>query len=110
VYAVEPEPETRGKPLVWTPAQVAHFLDFHAADRLIFLWRLALLRGFRRGKLTGMADDALDTSAGTIAVNVALAQIGSRLSRSRGQANASASAPIPPRRARRTANGVRASA
>ena len=79
VYAVELEPETRGKPLVWTPAQVAHFLDVHAEDRLIFLWRLALLRGFRRGELAGMADDALDADAAAITVNVALLQIGKRL-------------------------------
>jgi integrase len=79
VYAVELEPETRGKPLVWTPEQVAHFLDFHEDDRLIFLWRLALLRGFRRGELAGMADDAFDAAAGSITVNVALLLMGSRL-------------------------------
>lgn len=79
VYAVELEPETRGKPLVWTAAQVAHFLEFHAEDRLIFMWRLALLRGFRRGELAGMPDDALDAEAGSILVNVALLLIGKRL-------------------------------
>jgi integrase len=79
VYAVELEPETRGKPLVWTPAQVAHFLEVHDDDRLIFLWRLALLRGFRRGELAGMADDAFDPAAASITVNVALLLMGSRL-------------------------------
>jgi integrase len=79
VYAVELEPETRGKPLVWTPEQVAQFLDFHAEDRLIFLWRLALLRGFRRGELAGMADDAFDAEAAAITVNVALLLLGNML-------------------------------
>ena len=79
IFAVELEPETRAPAKVWTPAQVAHFLDFHAGDRLIFVWRLALLRGLRRGELAGMADDALDVAAASIAVNVALIQVGSRL-------------------------------
>jgi integrase len=79
VYAIELEPETRDKPLVWTPAQVARFLDFTADDRLFFLWWLALLRGFRRGELAGMADDDMDLDAAAITVNVALAQIGPKL-------------------------------
>ena len=54
VYAVELEPETRDAPLVWDPAQVAHFLDFTADDRLALLWRLVLLRGFRRGEICAL--------------------------------------------------------
>jgi integrase len=79
VFAVELEPETRGPVMVWTPAQVAHFLIFHADDRLYWLWRLVLLRGFRRGELAGMADDAFDAAAASITVNVALIQIGKKL-------------------------------
>jgi integrase len=79
VYAVELEPVERGPVKVWTPEQVGHFLDFHADDRLYWLWRLALLRGFRRGELAGMADDAFDPAAASITVNVALIQIGKRL-------------------------------
>ena len=45
VYAIELEPETRAAALVWTPAQIAHFLEHTADDRLHFLWRLALVRG-----------------------------------------------------------------
>lgn len=30
IFAVELEPETRGTSLVWTPDQVAHFLEFTA--------------------------------------------------------------------------------
>jgi integrase len=79
VFAVELEPETRDAVKVWTPEQVAHFLDYHADDRLYWLWRLALLRGFRRGELAGMADDAFDPAAAAITVNVALLLIGSKL-------------------------------
>lgn len=79
VYAVELPPEERGPVKVWTPEQVGHFLDFHAGDRLIFMWRLALLRGFRRGELAGMADDSFSPEDASITVNVALLLIGSRL-------------------------------
>lgn len=79
IYAVELPPEERGPVLVWTPEQVGHFLGFHANDRLIFMWRLALLRGFRRGELAGMADDAFDPATASITVNVVLLLIGSRL-------------------------------
>jgi integrase len=79
VYAVELEPVERGPVMVWTPDQVGHFLDFHSEDRLYWLWRLALLRGFRRGEIAGMADDAFDPAAAAITVNVSLIQIGKRL-------------------------------
>jgi len=79
VFAVELETETRNPVAVWTPEQVAHFLDFHADDRLYWLWRLALLRGFRRGELAGMADDAFNPGAASITVNVALLSIGGKL-------------------------------
>lgn len=79
VFAVELEPETRGPVMVWTAGQVGHFLEHHADDRQIFLWRLALLRGFRRGELAGMAEDAFDPAAASIAVNVALLLVGSKL-------------------------------
>lgn len=79
VFAVELEPEVRAPVRVWTPEQVARFLDFHRDDRLICMWRLALLRGFRRGELVGMPDGALDTDAAAITVNVALVQVGSQL-------------------------------
>jgi integrase len=77
--AVELPPETRQPVKVWTPEQVAHFLDFHEDDRLYFMWRLALLRGFRRGELVGMPDDAFDADAAAVTVNVALVQVGKRL-------------------------------
>jgi integrase len=79
VYAVELETETRAAPLVWDPAQVAHFLDFTADDRLALLWRFLLLRGFRRGELCGMADADTDADRGAVTVNVALIQVNGKL-------------------------------
>lgn len=79
VYAVELETETRDAPLVWDAEQVGIFLDHVASDRLYFLWRLALLRGFRRGELAGMGDDDFHVGDASIKVNVALLMIGGRL-------------------------------
>ena len=79
IYAVELEPAEHTAPLTWSPEQVGHFLAFQADDRLIWLWRLALLRGFRRGELCGMADTDFDDGEGCITVNAALLEIGGRL-------------------------------
>jgi integrase len=79
IYMVELETETRAAPLVWDPDQVAHFLDFTADDRLALLWRLVLLRGFRRGEICGLADVDVDTARAAVTVNVALVQVGGRL-------------------------------
>lgn len=79
IYAVELEAVEVTPVKVWTPEQVAHFLEFHEDDRLIFMWRLALLRGLRRGELAGMGDDAFDPGQALIVVCVALIQIGKLL-------------------------------
>lgn len=79
IYAVELEPEVRDAPEVWDADQVARFLDHTANDRLAFLWRLALLRGFRRGELAGMGDADFDVGEATVTVNVALLAVGGRL-------------------------------
>jgi integrase len=79
VYMVELEPETRAAPLVWDPVQVAHFLDFTTEDRLALLWRLVLLRGFRRGEICALADEDVDTARAAVTVNAALVQVGGRL-------------------------------
>ena len=79
VYAVELEPETRGKPLVWTPQQIARFLEFTADDRLACLWRFVLLRGFRRGEICALADTDVDTEGAKVTVSAALVQVRGRL-------------------------------
>jgi integrase len=45
---------------VWTAAQLAAFLDSVRPDRLSALWRLAALRGLRRGELAGLRWADLD--------------------------------------------------
>lgn len=79
VYAVELEPAEHAAPLTWSPEQVGRFLGVHEDDRLVWLWRLALLRGFRRGELCGMADADFDDAEGCITVNAALLEIGGHL-------------------------------
>jgi integrase len=79
VYAVELETETRDAPLVWDPAQVAHFLDFTVDDRLALLWEFVLLRGFRRGELCALADADVDTDRAAVTVNAALVQVNGKL-------------------------------
>jgi len=79
VYAVELEPETRGKPLVWTPGQIARFLEFTADDRLACLWRFVVLRGFRRGEICALADTDVDTEGAKVTVSAALVQVRGRL-------------------------------
>ncbi len=61
---------------MWDPGQVAHFLDFTTDDRLALLWRLVLLRGFRRGEICALADSDVDTARGAVSVNAALVQVG----------------------------------
>ncbi len=110
VYMVELEPEVHAVPLTWSPEQVGLFLAFHEGDRLIFLWRLALLRGFRRGELCGMADADFDAGEGAVTVNAALLEIGgqaglgqaevegrgARRRPRRGQRHRGEGAPLPP--------------
>lgn len=88
VFAVELEAETRDAPLAWEPAQVARFLAHTADDRLAFLWRLALLRGFRRGELCGLADEDMDAEQAIIMVNVAVLQVGGKLVRGKPKSRA----------------------
>jgi len=79
VYVVELEPETRGAPLVWDPTQVAHFLSFTADDRLACMWRLVLLRGFRRGEICALSDVDVDVDRAAITISAALIQVRGRL-------------------------------
>jgi integrase len=79
VFMVELEPETREAPLTWSPEQVGQFLEHTKDDRLSFLWRLALLRGFRRGELCGMGEADADLDDACIHVCVALLALGGKL-------------------------------
>ena len=53
VYAVELEPEETPEGQRWSPAEAARFLAATAADPLGLMFRLVVLRGFRRGEAVG---------------------------------------------------------
>lgn len=57
--AVELPPETRDPARVWSPEQVATFLEYAQQDRLGLLYRIILLRGLRRGEALGLRHDDL---------------------------------------------------
>ncbi len=50
VYAVELGPEETPEGQRWSPAEAARFLAATAADPLGLMFRLVVLRGFRRGE------------------------------------------------------------
>jgi integrase len=54
--------------LVWSPDQVRKFLEYHAEDRLLGLWRLAAATGMRRSELAGLRWDDLDLVDATVSV------------------------------------------
>lgn len=47
-------PETRDPARVWSPEQVAQFLEYAEHDRLGLLYRIILLHGLRRGEALGL--------------------------------------------------------
>jgi len=63
---------TRTAPKTWTAAELRHFLDHVAEDRLAAAWRLAASTGMRRGEVLGLAWTALDLDAGRLAVRQTL--------------------------------------
>jgi integrase len=65
--------------MVWDAAQAGRFLAHAAGDRLYFLWRLALVRGLRRGELAGMPDGAFNAADASVAVSAALLSVGGKL-------------------------------
>jgi integrase len=60
---------------VWSPDQVAAFLARAESvdDPLYVAWRLVVLRGLRRGEVTGLSWDHLDLDARTLRVELSLA-------------------------------------
>ncbi|MFE9203853.1 tyrosine-type recombinase/integrase [Micromonospora sp. NPDC007230] len=53
---------------VWTPAQLAAFLDYVRDDSLFALWWLIALRGLRRGEAAGLRWTEIDLHARQLAV------------------------------------------
>ncbi|WUI06181.1 site-specific integrase [Micromonospora sp. NBC_00421] len=53
---------------VWTPTQLAAFLDYVRDDGLFALWWLIALRGLRRGEAAGLRWGEVDLHAGQVSV------------------------------------------
>ncbi|MHA4945692.1 tyrosine-type recombinase/integrase [Micromonospora sp. SD19] len=53
---------------VWTPTQLAAFLDYVRDDGLFALWWLIALRGLRRGEAAGLRWSEVDLHAGQLSV------------------------------------------
>jgi integrase len=57
---VEMPTETREPARVWSPEHVGHLLEATVDDPLHLLFRLVLLRGFRRGEVVGLRWSEVD--------------------------------------------------
>jgi integrase len=69
----------RKRRLVWNPTQVGTFLNATQDDRLHAAWRLVLLRGLRRGEVTGLRWEDIDLDARRLHVRRQRVRIGSRV-------------------------------
>jgi integrase len=64
---------------VWTPRQLARFLQFVRHDWLFALWWLAALRGLRRGEICALRWIDIDLGAGTVTISRQVARAAGRL-------------------------------
>jgi integrase len=76
---VEMPAEERDAALTWSPAQVAGFLAAAEHDPMYLMFRLVLLRGFRRGELVGLRVADFNPETKTIAVTRPVLQLGGRI-------------------------------
>src|SRR3954454_11055747 len=79
VLHVELPQEERAGTIVWTPAQVATFLDHVAQDRLYALYHLVIVTGLRRGEATGLRWKDVDLDLGHLRVTQQIVQLGGTL-------------------------------
>jgi integrase len=79
VYVVELDPEQTPEAEHWTAAQARRFMARAAADPLGLMFRIAVLRGGRRGELCGFRWSDSDLDAGYLAVERPLLQLGGRI-------------------------------
>lgn len=86
--SVEMPAEHREPAQVWSPEQVATFLDATADDRLALAYRLVLLRGLRRGEVTGLRWTDLDLEQRELRVVLPILQLGGKLVTSRAKTRA----------------------
>jgi integrase len=77
VYAVQLEPEERAEAQRWSAAEAARFIAAAQADKQLgLLYRIAVLRGARRGELVGFRWSASDLDAGYLGVAKTVLQLG----------------------------------
>ncbi|MEV4093858.1 tyrosine-type recombinase/integrase [Streptosporangium saharense] len=77
--SVELPPEERDPARVWSPEQVAIFLETAEDDPLYLLFRLALLRGLRRGEACGTRVCDVNKTTGHISIVQTVLQLGGRI-------------------------------
>jgi len=75
---VELPVERRTAVIVWTPPQVARFLQASKNHRLYALFHLAVMTGMRRGEIAGLRWEDLDLDARYLQVNQQRVRIGNR--------------------------------
>jgi integrase len=76
---VELAPAAKTQRQRWTPAQAARFIAVSADDPLGLMFRLAVLRGMRRGELCGLRWSGADLDAGTLLVEHTVLELDGRL-------------------------------
>jgi integrase len=76
---VELDPEAHTEARRWTPEQAATFLNATAADPLGLMFRIAVLRGCRRGELCGLRWAGADLEAGVLVIDRTLLELDGHL-------------------------------
>jgi integrase len=76
---VELDPETPAPRQRWTPAEAAKFIGYVAHDPMGLMFRLAVLRGARRGELCGFRWSGTDLDRGVLTVERPMLQLGGQL-------------------------------
>ena len=76
---VELDPEAPAEAQRWSPAQAAAFIAATADDPMGLMFRIAVLRGARRGELCGLRWASADLDAGMLTIVATVLQLGGKL-------------------------------
>lgn len=79
VYAVRLEPEETPEAQRWSAAEAARFLAACVGDPLALMFRIAVLRGARRGELVGFRWSGSDLDAAYLGVDRPILQLGGKI-------------------------------
>jgi integrase len=85
---VELDPEDPAPRQRWTPAEAARFISATATDPLGLMFRIAVLRGARRGELCGFRWSGTDLDRGVLTVERPVLQLGGKLAESTAKTRA----------------------